>query len=401
MAEKATLLQKLPPVEQKTTPQATPTPESGASTGTSTGSEVSAESEISITPLQMATYGSFMLSFVLAGFAAVIIYRKALAKTTEHFKGCAKLLAAMLMMVSLHGFAATYVYTNYLNQEREAAPLSITVLVWVIFGAAIGYLGNRLIEKNAKLDTFDAMVDALTYACVFIFATLAFSDQVGPNIALSLALLALIAYIIPLSRFLIACKKVKFKRQLSDPHGRQFSLYGQVLLPVGIPTIALLFTLELVGPEFSLFCINIFTSSTVLAASAVMLISMKASTEQDADEVIATTPAAKPEVKAAPQIDPLVTELLAEEEMARKAAAEAPTPVPTSVPVAFPQAPSRKPERPTSPKTGTTPEKSRSEYGPRHPAAPKKPDTKNREVKKPTADAPFKIKAPAKPKKRF
>jgi hypothetical protein len=390
MAEKATLLQTLPPVAKNTDAKAGPESEAKAEAVTST--EVQSEPGISISPLQLATYGSFILSFVLAGFAAVVIYRKALSKTKESFSGSAKLLAGMLALVSLHGFAATYVYSNYLNRQIDAAPVSLTILIWIIFGAAIGYLGSRLIEKNAKLDTFDAVVDAISYACVYLFATLAVSEQVGPSIALILALVALIAYIVPFSRFLISCKRVKFKRQLTDLRGRQLSLYTQVILPLGIPLAALLYNLELLGAELTLFSINAVTSATVLAASAFMLISMKGASEENENEAGDTTNAQKAE--AAPAIDPLVTELLAEEaQLQREADAES-----GAEPDVVTEFAPKEPARPYKPKV--LPKKSPvvAPKAPRKPGAPKKPEN---HTAKSTPKPDFKVKAPSKPKKRL
>ena len=62
MAEQATLLKKLPPVAEKTLPKDPSGSEVKAEASGTT--ELQAEAEISVTPIQVVTYGSFILSFV-------------------------------------------------------------------------------------------------------------------------------------------------------------------------------------------------------------------------------------------------------------------------------------------------------------------------------------------------
>ncbi|MFO8026154.1 MAG: hypothetical protein R6U56_00640, partial [Opitutales bacterium] len=117
MADKATLLQSVPPVAEKSASDGgidaevkngtgsgagngagagagtevepegagagagTEVEPEGAGAGTGTGTEVEPESDVSMSPFQATTYGSFVLTFILAGFAAVVLFRKGLDVT--------------------------------------------------------------------------------------------------------------------------------------------------------------------------------------------------------------------------------------------------------------------------------------------------------------------------------
>ncbi|HKK19755.1 MAG TPA: hypothetical protein VJ952_13830, partial [Opitutales bacterium] len=91
MADKATLLQKLPPVAGESQSHS-------VQSGTELGSGVAqqADQAINITSFQAITYGSFVLTFILAGFAAVVLYRKALGDLERRIGRSAKLLAVVL-----------------------------------------------------------------------------------------------------------------------------------------------------------------------------------------------------------------------------------------------------------------------------------------------------------------
>lgn len=398
MAEKATLIQQLPPVAKKSS--------SGDSTRVDAKAEASAatelqpETEVSISSFQAVTYGTFVLSFVLAGFAAVVLYRKAINHTGQGFIKSTKLLAATLALMGIHGFVATYGYTNYLREVSDNAPVSLTFLIWIIFGATVGYISNRLIAKNARLKTSDAVVDALLYVTVFILATLAVSDQIGPNASLILALVALITCTAPLSRFFISCKRLKFNQQSRDQRPRKPLLYSLVLLPTLLPLFALIYVAEGIGPDPMLFSINMTASALILLAAINMLAALKRSLSEPASET-ETTAAASAPAPAAPTMDPLVAELLAEQ-AAADAEAESgipaePAPNIQSVEDLAP----KKPPPPTAPKRAPNRPTSPTNKGNNPLEAPKKPEKAQKDSEKSAPNSPKKIMAPSKPKKRF
>lgn len=403
MADKATLLDEIPPVaKESSSGEASP----GVS-GTATAQQ--ADQEISITAFQATTYGSFVLTFVLAGFAAVVLYRKAIGAIEQRIARSAKVLALVMALMALHGFAATYLYTNYLRNVSDSAPLSMTVLIWVILGATTAYVSYRLIEIKDKLKSSDAVIDSIFYAAVFISVTLALSPSVGANAALILSLLAIILCIVPFSRFFTACKRIKFNRKGSKRKPGRSVLYTLVSLPSLVPLFAILHVVGLLAPDLTLFLVNAVSLALVGYISFAMLTRIKHPVESEPDQAAqsATAPAAEtPSEPAAepasgpapePAMDPLVAELLAEQEAMPQ---EEPAP-PESQPEAPEVVPPGKPGRPRPQQEPPEQKTPADEKKPPPPEAPKKPGKPNKGVEKPDKDRVLKVKPPTKPKKRL
>jgi len=401
MADKATLLQELPRVGKESTSSNTAQSVSGA------GTEVQPDKEPSISAFQAVTYGSFVLSFILAGFAAVVLYRKAIGDIEQRIVRSAKVLAAVLAFMALHGFFATYVYTNYLRNETDSAPISLTILIWIVLGATTGYVSNRLIELKDKLKTSDAVVDAIFYAAIFVSATVAVSASIGANAALILSLLAIFLSVVPFSRFLTACKRIKFNRKGAKRKPGRSILYTLALLPALVPLFAILYVAELFGPDLTLFFVNAVSITLICYISFAMLSRINNVIEEEVNETSRTSeaaPAAAPaattgkakEPAPAPAMDPLVAELLAEEEASKEQETPAPQPQP-SVPDIVPPAKPGKPQTKTAqPQKAPTGEETKPQ-----PPAPKAPEPSQKKEESPAPNSNLKVKPPSKPKKRF
>ncbi|MFO8027448.1 MAG: hypothetical protein R6U56_07275 [Opitutales bacterium] len=367
--------------------------------GAGAGTEVEPESDVSMSPFQATTYGSFVLTFILAGFAAVVLFRKGLDVTERRFSSSAKVLAGALVLMAMHGFFATYNYSRYLRDEAQTAPVSLTVLSWIILAVAIGYLSNRLLETKGKTKKTNALIDGFFYATIFVLITLAVSPETGANASLILSLLALVLCTVPLSRFFIAYKLVKFRRPELQHKSIKRLLYSLVLFPTVLPLVALFYTFKAFGPDTMLLGTNLISTGFVLFVSFAMLASMKALKQSEQADEAAAAPEAAPE--AAPKNDPLVEELLAEEAAAQTAAGAEPAaePPPQIKPV-----PEIAPEKPSQPKKPQKPGRrpaDRAGKGSDKPKAPKKPGSQRKDSEKPAPNSPTKIKAPPKPKKRF
>ena len=392
MADKATLLEKIPPVANEASPG-----------GAEATGELQADPEISISAFQAVTYGSFVLTFVLAGFAAVVLYRKAIGEIEPRIVRSAKILALVMALMALHGFAATYLYTNYLRNLSDAAPLSMAMLFWVILGVTTGYVSNRLIELKDKLKTSDAVIDGIFYAAVFVAVTLAVSPSIGTNAAFILSLLAVILSIVPFSRFFTACKRIKFNRRGSKRKPGRSVLYTLVSLPPLVPLFALLHVVELLGPDLTLLLVNAVSLTLVGYISFAMLTRIKNALESQAEPTSEAAAASQAEPAAAaeppgqataePAMDPLVAELLAEEEARQQAEAPAAEPRAEAPEVIPPEKPARPPARPEAPASAAA-EK------PRPPEAPKKPGPPKKSEAAPAKEPVLKVKPPTKPKKR-
>ncbi|HKK19786.1 MAG TPA: hypothetical protein VJ952_13985, partial [Opitutales bacterium] len=309
----------------------------------------------------------------------------------------------VLALTALHGFVATYLYTNYLRNEIDSAPLSLTLLIWIILGAMTGYVSNRLIELKDKLKTSDAIIDATFYALVFACATLAVSPQIGPNAALILALLGLILCVVPFSRFFISCKRIKFNRRGSKRKPGRSVLYTLVSLPTLVPFFAILYVVELLSADLSLFFFNLISLSLVAYISFAMLSRMNntignevGDTDEAAEAVAEPARTGVDEPAAAPAMDPLIAELLAEEAAAQEEqpAGSAQIEKTAMVPPSKPGRPQARKEEKTQAAKGTANAKQAAD-------AAKAGDPFKMNGRHNPSGVTLKVKAPSKPNKRF
>jgi len=396
MADKATLLQDLPPVSKGAS---TSNP---AQAGPGSGTEVQPDQGISISSFQAVTYGSFVLTFILAGFAAIVLYRKAIGDIEPRIVRSAKILAGVLAVTAMHGFVATYLYTNYLRDQSDSAPISLTVLIWIILGATTAYISNRLIELKDKVKKSDAVIDGVFYTAIFVSVTLAVSPKIGANVALILSLLAIILCVVPFSRFFTACKRIKFNRRGSKRKPGRSILYTLVSLPSLVPLFAILYVVEVLGPNATLFFFNAVTLVLIFYISFAMLVRMRNALEGEAVEcgkvaeaTSATTATQASEPDPVPAMDPLIAELLAEEAASQKEQPSAPPP-PAEVPEVVPPA---KPAQAGAKKEPAKQTEATAKKKPQKPAAPPKPKPKSGDQA--AKDSTLKVKPPTKPKKRF
>ncbi|MFU8847157.1 MAG: hypothetical protein ACNA77_00370 [Opitutales bacterium] len=407
MADKATLLQSVPPVINKaSTPGLTP---SDFPAVTKAGAEVQPDVSPGISSFQAVTYGSFVLSFILAGFAAVVLFRKAMDVAERRFSHSCKTLAIAGILVALHGFFATYIYTRYLRDEISTAPVSLTLLLWVVLGLTVGYLTNRLLELKEKIKTAELVIDTIFWGIVFALITLAVSPATNANLSLVFSLLALIFYTVPLARFFIAFKAVKLRHAELQQAPIQWLLYSLVFLPALPLVFSVLYVFKAVGPDAMLLVANLMSFSFMLMVSMFILGAIKASKGTSSE---AASEEAAPTAAPAATMDPLVQELLAEEEEKEKnkaVAAAEPKNQPKNQPKSEPTrqirpAPTPKIEKPARPITPNKPSKlpvSAEQHSGQPKAPPKKPSMGDKDSDKAAPNTPPQIKAPAKPKKRF
>jgi len=374
MSEKATLLTTLPPVRNTDTAKKTQTG-TAATDGAGDGG--------GITAFQVATYGSFVLTFCLAGFAAVVLFRKATKIVEKRFVFSTKAFAIAAGLVSLFGFFATFLYTNDLRVGSSAAPLVFSMMVWVLVGPAVGLILNYLLTPGKTPETGGIIFDAIAYALIFLFAMLGMHTGIKVNAALVFSLLAGFLFIVPVARSFTAFRLAKVRhpelREVSD----QVLIYSLLFIPGLLPVLAFVRVCGL-GADSTQFLFNFITFDFILAAGLAMMAS--------ADEM--EPEASQAEAVAAGKSMPAVEEEAFEPEA--PVAASTPSlqsidPVvafkdPKSRVIAPKKLPPRKPARPGS-------------EAPQRPAPPKKPGIAPAQPQAP--NAPSRLKAPAKPKKRF
>lgn len=384
MSEKASLLTPIPPIRKSDAPnQSTPGSPGDVGNASTTldgnASSVVAESQ-SITAFQAINYASLVLGFCLAGFAAVVLFRKASKIAEARFITGAKALGGAFALTALHGVFTTYLYANYLNDPSVGAPLVVSLLIWIPLGIFAGVILNHLLTPSKQPESKNLVFDSFAYALIFGCALLSVASGITTNAALLISLTAGVLFIVPIVRFATAFKTAKARHPELRETSDQILVNALLYLPGLIPIIAFLKVINVLSADVALFLFSFVTLDYVLITGLAMISS--------ADEMVnGTAPATEGKVSnaataapaAAPAVDPII-EFLNSEEGQEK--------VPVDVPP--PPKPARKapPPKPAKPGAGVA-----------APEPPKKPGIAKPESEAP--NAPSRFKAPSKPKKRF
>lgn len=390
MAEQASLLTPIPPVGKAggSAPVGTsggspkPSPEkvldmtvTASDETVITASSTVEEAGNSITGFQGAIYISFVLSFCLAGFAAVVLFKKAMKSTERRLSLSAKCLGGVFAWTSVNLFFATYLYANFLSGKSDSAPLTWMIALWVIGGPLIGVVLNYLLAPNEEAEKGRIIFDAAAFALIFIVTLVALIEGLKENALLIFSLCALFLYIVPIARFLSLFKVAKARHAELNAGMAQVLVYALLIIPGLFPVLALARVFGLSVDAF-IFCANFLTFDFILivATSMIYLLSDE-STEIEEESSVAQ---------------------FGDASLPRNSIAAKPTPA-TSPSVRLPEH-GLKPKKLTPGHAAKKPAVSESNEG--LPSAPKKPN-KSTNSEQSAPNAPSRIKAPAKPKKRF
>lgn len=388
MSEKATLLTSIPPVgkstpvkkasvlttiDQSTSDQA---PEL-ASVEAVASETVAADAGQTITAFQGAIYVSFVLTFCLAGFAAVVLLRKAAKIAEARFVTGTKALAAAAGLIALHGFFATYLYANYLNGVGDA-PLFVMLALWALVGPAIAVVLNYLLTPGSAPEKGAVIFDAATYFVIFTCAGISLIPSIKENAALLFSLLSGFLFIIPVARSVAAFRKAKARHPELRETSDQVLINTLLFLPALLPVVAFANVCKM-SDELTLFLLNFITFDFVLVAGLAMIASADTMTSEDKSVEVAVS-TEEPQVAATQEAEQVSEQ-----------------PQPAVVEFNAPRQPKSKKLPPRKP--------SKAAVDPARPRAPRKPGAKpsasaSTDVAE-AANAPSRIKAPSKPKKRF
>ena len=400
MSDKATLLTPIPPVAKSapvkkasllTTVDQSSTAAKSSSLLTSTVSGESVEAKAvevvavvaseavavtdtgkTITAFQGAIYVSFVLTFCLAGFAAVVLFRKAAKIAEARFVMGAKTLGIAVGLIALHGFFATYLFANYLNGEG-AAPLFVTMALWVLVGPIVAVVLNHLLTPESAPEKGAVIFDACAYFAIFCCASIALIPSIKEDAALIFSLLGGFLFIIPVARSVAAFRKAKARHPELRETSDQVLIYSLLFLPAFLPVLAFANVCKM-SDELTLFLFNFITFDFVLVAGLAMIASADDLTPESAESAVE----AEQPVTATVQGGTSAIE----------------QPQPAAVEFGAPRQPKSKKLPPSKP--------SKVASNTALPPAPRKPGASaaSPEVAE-TSNAPSRIKAPAKPKKRF
>tara|TARA_B100001971_G_scaffold196282_2_gene203924 strand:- start:4481 stop:6079 length:1599 start_codon:yes stop_codon:yes gene_type:complete len=372
----------------------------------------------SVTGFQMVTYASFVLNFLLAGAVAVILYKKAMKLAEERFVVSAKAMAIAGVLIMLHGFFATYLYAAHLNDSVSTAPLFLTMGVWILVGPAVGIITRHLLARGDKPNMKAGMVDAAVYGLIFFLTACGVSSGIKTNAALLASILAGFLMIVPIARSLTAFERAKARHQELNETSDKILIYGLLLLPALLPVLAFANVCGL-SDALTLFLINFITFDFVLVVSLSLMAS--------ADEFMPAQESGQAAASVAADAAPEAVEVAESREAVAAVAAADPEPmqeVPAPVPAARPEKlKTGNPDDPIiqflngevdeeeaplnfdKPSSVAKPASSRPlpPRKPGHPGIkpPKKPGTSSAAKAPKAPNAPSRLKAPAKPKKRF
>ncbi len=388
-------------------------------------SEAVAEESDSITTFQMLTYASFVLNFLLAGAVAVVLFKKAAKLAEERFIISAKALGIASVLIMLHGFFATYLYSSYLGDSVGAAPLFLTMAVWILVGPAVGFITRNLLARSDKPNRKAAIIDGCVYGVIFFFTACALSSGIKTNAALIFSIIAGFLMIVPIARSLTAFNVAKARHKELNETSDQVLIYGLLILPALLPALAFAHVCGL-SDSLTLFLINFITFDFVLIVALSMIASADEFIPEEAQEAakVAEQPEAVAEEAAPAPVEepaPAMVEEPIAEPIPEPIAEEVPEPIeeppptepkPEKVGSGNPDDPiiqflnsqdgaDEKPAAPAKPAARNAPRVA----PPRKPGSPnikppKKPGSAPA-ANAPAPNAPSRLKAPAKPKKRF
>ena len=283
------------------------------------------EPDGSITPFQTVIYGSFILTFCLAGFAALLVFRKALKTSVKRFTIAAKTLAFAYLFILFGGFFATYLYSQYLNGVSDSTPLVTSLLIWVLVGPAIAIALNSMLTREDKPSVKKLVFDGIFYLIIFGSVVASQAPELSANDAFIFSILGVIFFAFPLIRFSASVKVAKEYHPEMQEIFVQFLIRSLLFLPMLLPLLVSLATFGLASGELTLLLFNLITAIFVLMTSLLMIICIDYITQGiSADQLVTQKPVTSPVM---PKIlaQPKVSNELSSE---NKKAKTSPTPQP-------------------------------------------------------------------------
>ena len=367
MSEKATLVTEVPPVAGKSG-EAGGAKQSGDGVSEAAGNGVAMVAEetgaqpASITLFQGVVYGAMLLTVCLAGFAAIALFQRAGRMLRLRFAATARSLGVVFSVAALHGLYTSYLYTNHLWGEIDGAPVVISFALWILAGPAIGVALHHLLKTADKPVRKEMLIDGAAYALIFACATVGAAPGVRVNASVIAALLGLFLFIVPVARYMAAFRTARARNPYLGEIGGRILVFTLLLAPGLVPVLSFAHVCGL-GDDVTQFLLSFILFDFVFAARLALLATAGVSAPEEAE----TEEPAAADAAAASAADPAKAPAAGEpEKVAAPAANAAAEPNPTG------GRPARRPPPPPKPRTSSVP-----------------------------GNAPSRVKAPAKPKRRY
>ncbi len=247
------------------------------------------ESSDTITPFQGITYASFILTFCLAGFAAVAVFRKASkALSVKRFSIGAKMLSLGYLAIAFNGTFGTYLYSRFLNEGDAVFPLIVPILSWILVGPAIAVVLNSLLTREDAPDFKKMIFDAFTYLVIFGCVAASQVPSLKSQEPMVFSFLGAFFFIVPIIRFLASLKIAKGYHPELHEMFVQILIRSLLLLPLLLPFVVFTSVYDLVSHDLTLLLFNLVTSVFVLMTGLLMIISIDYITQGiNADQLVA------------------------------------------------------------------------------------------------------------------
>ena len=336
MSEQATLIRSVPPIEEldskvvegiaslesSSSAEAVSSAGSGkvGQDGKKTASEaigtiisedsgLSSESHDSITTFQGINYASFILTFCLAGFAGIVVFRKALKVSVKRFSIGAKTLSLGYLVIAFNSFFGAYLYSKFLNGDSTSVPLTVPILSWILVGPVIAVVLNSLLTRENVPSVTKITFDAFTYLIIFGFVVASQIPSLSAKEPLVFSFFGAFFFIVPIIRFSISLKMAKAYHPELQEMFVQILIRSLLILPILLPTLVFINVYELTSDELTMLLFNLVTFVFVLMTGLLMIISIDYVTQGiGAEQLVAqkvAAPAATPDHKPdAPKTQP-------------------------------------------------------------------------------------------------
>ena len=238
-----------------------------------------AQAGVTITPLQNVTYYSLVVTSVMAGLAAVILFRKATKLAEQRFAESARTLGIGFILIAMHGFFVSHQYSGYLNERFETAPLLIGMAVWILVGPVVAAVLNNLLTPGKQAETKHVLLDAVCYVVIFTLSMFALHPGITTNGGLLFALAAGFLFIVPAVRHLSVFRLAKARHPELRQSADQVLIYSLLFIPALLPVLAFACVCGL-DADLVQFLMAFVTFDFVLVAGIAMITAADELTEE-------------------------------------------------------------------------------------------------------------------------
>lgn len=246
------------------------------------GSKSTNATSKSITPLQGGTYASFISAFLFAGFAAIVVLRKASKMSVKRFSNGGKALSFSYLSIAFLGAFGTYVYGGFLNGKNEVFSLIVPVLPWVFAGPLTAVALNFLLTKEDRPENKRMVFDAFLYVIVFGWLIASQVLVFEREVLLLLSFVGVILLIFPVIRFSVLFRILKTLHSEERKVPANLLVQSLMLLPLALPLLFFVYFCGFATEALTLLLLNLITLIFVFVTGVFFVISMS-SVNQEID----------------------------------------------------------------------------------------------------------------------